>query len=253
MLFLISFLVVLFLLNFMWEISLRAMWAWGLLLLGLSLMWPATHWSDQSPLHFLGAIILFFFATIPVLAFIVRFVIAQYRGEIGHSHVIWLDHVLAGVTGGFLVAVVFRSMALDGFPADRAVQSHLWFGAIALVFWGGAYLAARLWRTGLIGAGFGLLALTVWSGVWYPSHVVSQAETFANGTDYQMMGRLRGPLDNRGDMTFLTMPKDRWAPHVVLSFEAEGGICNAAWSYFAFEFRTDNNLVDSRHCPRPTR
>lgn len=249
----VSYLVVLVLLNLMWEVSLRTMWALLLFLFALVLTSGPSHWYHPSPSHALGVLVLLVFVGIPLLVFAIRLWVAASRREIGPLHVVWVDHVLAGTTGGLVVAIVFRSMALDGYGPDHAVSLHLWLAGAALALCGIAYFAAGLWQTVLIGSGFGLLALTVWSGLWFPANVLNRADAYANGADYQLESRMRGVLEERTNLTFLTMPKARWGPHVVLSFVTEAGTCNAAWSYFATDFRTDNNMVDSRHCPRRIR
>ena len=238
------FLLILVAVNVHWQVSFRFARVLGLLILALLLTTPSHQMAGAFFFGSLGMLV-------PLGVFGLRAMIAEACGELGKGRVRLVDHIIWFAVGGLIAGTLFRILGSDLAGASNAIAPHVVISVLAL---GCAIMAVALpsgWNA--IGAGFGvaLLTLTLLSGLWFPKLVVDRAVAMAGNAPFTLT--LAGqPPDTftAANLTFLTMPKEDWGPHAILSFETVAGRCNAAWSYTFLNFRTDNWMIDSSACPR---
>jgi hypothetical protein len=186
---------------------------------------------------------------VPILAFLLRWGIAVLWQETCKP-MPWLDRPLAMTTGVMFTMVVFKALAMVVAETSNVVALHVALcGVACVVCWIGLKVR-RLLGDGVVAGGAALAILTGLSGLWFPTVVLTDAATMANGVPFTINMPYNGnALSDPSTLTFLSAPKGGNSPHMILSFETVDGICSAAWSYHAREFRTDNWLVDSSTCP----
>lgn len=226
--------------NELWPVAHRFIRVWGLLMWGFLLTSMNTHILVMIWILILASLV-------PVVVFAIRALIAAHLIETGQGRLGPFDHLLWAIGGVLAAGTVFRWVGAVFAGATFAMGLHISVVGLAVLIAVAAIAVPSVWRTGGGACAVALLALTGLSALWFPGLIQEQAKAAAVHAEFTLTSK--DELLVPSQTTYLTLPKNTWNPHAVLSFETPEGTCNLAWSYGYRSFRGDNWLVNTRACP----